>query len=280
MNDDLDVSTEPLEAPLASEGATEFEPASFGEDSAAPAAAPEDFVSRAEYEETLAALEQERTRNRDVQAWFDQVGRKQQLETTVRGELERMYRDHAAQQQQAAQMAAPTPSSVEEWLVEPSQIADYVARYGQWVQQTTLQQLAPFLQRFALYDSLLPAVLTREAEGSITRAKQMLEAEGISDFDELRPEIEQAFAQNPAGARLLLDPSTVAAVYHFLARQRGVQPVREKARTVPTAGVSRAGASRAGAPAKAVSSAVRAVAERLQINPNRLAERLSERRPA
>ena len=252
-----------------------------GEPSEAAFEPAEPTVSRAEYDRAMAELEQERARSRDAQAWIEQAGRRMDLDSSVRRQLEQMYRDHTAHQAHLAQareqLQPPAPASVEEWLVEPGQIADYVRQHGEWVQRTMLAQLHPFLQRLALYDSVLPSVLGREAEASMAQAKQMLAEEGIHDFDEIRPEIEQAFAQNPAGSRLVLDPATVASVYHFLARQRGVKPVREVSKPVPSAGTSRPG-SRARPSAAALSPALRAMAERLQIQPSRLAERLAQRR--
>jgi hypothetical protein len=269
--DPEEMQEQPLGAGLnAAEGAeTSREPQPF---SGGP---PEGFVARDEYDRAMSELEEERARTRESQAFIHDANQRLNLESTVRRELERMYQEHTTQQERWSQMQPPAPQSLEEWLVEPQQIADYVNRYGQWVRQTTMAQLHPFLQRLSLYDGVLPIVLSRAAEDSMKAAKKQLEDEGIEDFDELRPEIEQAFAQNPAGPRLLLDPSTITSVYHFLARQKGVRPVRDKSKPVPTAGTSRPGPARGSNPA--VTSAVRSVAERLQINPAKLAERLAKR---
>lgn len=262
--------------PESGEHASSFDPADGYEPRGST---PDAYVSRDEYDRALAELEEERGRSRNSQAWAAEANQRIQHESAaaVRRELERMYHEHSSQQQQWAQMQPPAPEGIEEWLVEPQQIAQYVNRYGQWVREATLAQIQPFLQRFALYDAVLPAVLSREAENSVATAKRMLEEEGVTDFDELRGEIEQAFAANPAGARLMLDPATVASVYHFISRQKGtVRPVREKSKPVPSAGTSRPGSAKA--PTVALSATMRTVADRLQINPAKLAERLAKRR--
>jgi hypothetical protein len=244
-------------------------------DSSAATPTPEGYVSRADYERLQQELEQERGRGQESRAWGDEAQHRYQVESAVRQELERMYREHSESAQRSAQMQPPQPEGIDDWLVDPQAIAGYVGQYGGWVRDTLLAQLTPFLQRLAMYDGVLPVVLGRAAEDSLGAAKRQLEEEGFGDFDELRPEIEAAFHQNPAGARLILDPSTIVSVYHYLARGRNVKPVKGEAKPVPSAGTSRGGQRTSTPPA--VTSMLKQVAERLQINPKKLAERQARR---
>jgi len=244
----------------------------------APASTPDGFVSRDEFDRVARELEQERSRAQESRASGDEAQHRYQVESAVRQEIERLYREHTEAANRTAQMQPPQPDGIDDWLVDPQAIAGYVGRYGGWVRDSLLAQLTPFLQRLAMYDGVLPVVLGRAAEDSLGAAKRQLEEEGFSDFDELRPEIEAAFGQNPAGARLILDPSTIVSVYHYLSRSKPVKPVKGAAKPVPSAGVSRSG--QRGATPPALSPILRQVAERLQINPTKLAERHARRNTA
>lgn len=262
--------------PGGAEGGEEsFSPSPGEEGASSPPAA--SYVSRADYERLQNELEEERGRSRESRAWADDAQQRFLVESSVRQELERLYRQHSEASQQQAHTQPPQPEAIDDWLVDPQGIASYVNRYGSWMRETLLHQLSPFLQRLAWFDGILPTVLSRAAEDSISQARRSLEAEGVTDFDELRGEIEQAFGANPAGARLILDPGTVASVYHYLSRQRKVQPVRSAAKAVPSAGTSHS-SSRTTPPA--LSAAAREIASRLQVDPAKLARRLAARRTA
>ncbi len=258
--------------------ATESTPAGPAADAGGAAAGtpPDGYVARAEFERLQQELDTERGRYQSAFASATEAHRRAEMEGTIRQELERMYRDHTEAAQSAARMQPPQPEGMDDWLVDPQGIASYVSSYGTWMRDTLLGQLTPFLQRLALYDGVLPVVLGRAAEDSMSAARTALEAEGVTDFDELRPEIEAAFGANPAGARLILDPSTVASVYHYLARQRPVKPVKTASKTVPTAG--RTTGKTENSPSPSLTPRLQEFAERLSINPAKLAQRLAARK--